>query len=116
MSDKGGTKSQHAHNKSLLYSNRPKFKENIRENIYVDKIRTDGIAFEKVDKEQLEKVLAQIRIKAKREVSKQRKIFVISFFITIVIVLSLNSYLDQKFSQYKDFREANDSEKYKPMK
>ena len=112
MSDKGGTKSQHAHNKSLLYSNRPKFKENIRENIYVDKIRTDGIAFEKVDSKQLEKVLAQIRYKAEREVLRQRKIFIISFFITIVIVLSLNSYLDQKFSEYKELHEVNDSAKY----
>ena len=73
MSDKGGTKSLHEHNRSLLYSKRPKFKENLRDNIYVDKIKTDGIVFEKVAPEQLEKALAQIRIKAKREVLRQRK-------------------------------------------
>lgn len=93
-----GPKSLHEHNKSLLYSNRPKFKEDIRDNIYVDKIRMDGVLFEKIEKDQLEKVIAQIRINAKRELLKQFKMLAISIFITILIMLFLKDYLDQSFA------------------
>ena len=98
MSIERGPKSLHEHNKSLLYSNRPKFKEDIRDNIYVDKIRTDGIAFAKIEKHQFDIVIAQIKARAKRELLKQFKILVISIFITILIMLFLKDYLDQTFA------------------
>lgn len=89
MSVERGPKSLHEHNKSLLYSNRPKFKEDIRENIHTDKIRTDGVLFEKVDKDQLEKVIAQIKTNAKRELLRQFKLLAISVFITLLIIIFL---------------------------
>lgn len=98
MSVERGPKSLHEHNKSLLYSNRPKFKEDIRDNIHVDKIRTDGVSFDKIEKDQLEKVIAQIRTKAKKELLKQFKLLAISIFITIMIMIFLKDYLDQRFS------------------
>lgn len=67
MSVERGPKSLHEHNKSLLYSNRPKFKEDIRENIHIDKIRTDGILFDQIEEDRLEKVIAQIKANAQKE-------------------------------------------------
>lgn len=98
MSVELGTKSLHEHNKSLLYSNRPKFKEDIRDNIYVDKIRTDGVLFEEIEKDKLERVIAQIKANAKRELIKDFKYLAISIFITILIMFFLEDYLDQRFS------------------
>ena len=98
MSIERGPKSLHEHNKSLLYSNRPKFKEDIRDNIHVDKVRTDGIFFEKIDKDQLEKVIAKIKANAKRELLRQFKMLAISIFITILIMIFLKDYLDQRFT------------------
>lgn len=98
MSVERGPKSLQEHNKSLLYSNRPKFKEDIRDNIHVDKIRTDGVLFEKIEKQQLERVIAQIKANAKKELVKQFKILAISIFITILIMMFLKDYLDQRFS------------------
>ena len=98
MSVKLSTKSLHEHNKSLLYSNRPKFKEDIRDNIYVDKIRTDGVLFEEIEKDKLERVIAQIKANAKRELIKDFKYLAISIFITILIMIFLKDYLDQRFS------------------
>lgn len=98
MSVERGPKSLQEHNKSLLYSNRPKFKEDIRDNIHVDKIRTDGVLFEKIEKQQLERVIAQIKANAKKELVKQFKILAISIFITILIIMFLKDYLDQRFS------------------
>lgn len=97
MSVERGPKSLHEHNKSLLYSNRPKFKEDIRDNIYVDKIRNDGIGHDKVDKNQLKKVIAEIRFNARKELLKQFKILTLSIFITILIMAFLKDYLDQRF-------------------
>ena len=97
MSVERGPKSLHEHNKSLLHSNKPKFKEDIRDNIYVDKIRNDGILFEKIEKEQLEKVLAQIKLNAKKELFRQFKMIAASVFITILIMIFLKDYLDQRF-------------------
>ncbi|MCP9198852.1 hypothetical protein MKO06_02970 [Gramella sp. GC03-9] len=98
MSVERGPKSLHEHNKSLLYSNRPKFKEDIRDTIHVDKIRTDGILFEKIEEDHLEKVIAQIKANAKRELFKQFKMLAISIFITIGIMIFLKDYLDQRFA------------------
>ncbi|MGB7785817.1 MAG: hypothetical protein WBL27_06930 [Salinimicrobium sp.] len=97
MAVERGPKSLHEHNKSLLYSNRPKFKDNLRENIYVDRIRTDGVTFEKIEKEQLEKVIAQIRRNAKKKLLREYKIFTVSIFITAFILLFLENYLEQVF-------------------
>lgn len=97
MSVERGPKSLHEHNKSLLYSNKPKFKEDIRDNIYVDEIRNDGIFFEKIEQEQLEKVLKESRLKANKELFKQAKLLVISLFITLGIMIFLKDYLDQRF-------------------
>jgi len=97
MSVERGPKSLHEHNKSLLYSNRPKFKEDIRDNIYVDKIRNDGIGQDKVDENQLKKVIAEIRFNARKELLKQLKILTLSIFITILIMAFLKDYLDQRF-------------------
>ena len=98
MSIERGPKSLHEHNKSLLYSNRPKFKEDIRDNIHVDKIRTDGVLFEKIEENQLEKVIAEIKSNAKRELLRQFKMLAISVFITILIMIFLKDYLDQRFA------------------
>ncbi|PTX43503.1 hypothetical protein C8P64_2031 [Christiangramia gaetbulicola] len=97
MSVERGPKSLHEHNKSLLYSNRPKFKEDIRDNIYVDKIRNDGIGQDKIDENQLKKVIAEIRFNARKELLKQFKILTLSIFITILIMAFLKDYLDQRF-------------------
>ena len=97
MSVDRGPKSLHEHNKSLLYSNRPKFKEDIRENIYLDKIRNDGIGFEKFEEKELEKVITQIKLNAKKELFRQYKMLSISIFITIMIMIYLKDYLDQRF-------------------
>lgn len=96
-----GPKSLHEHNKSLLYSNRPKFKEDNRDNIYVDKLRTDGVLFQRIEKDKLDKVMAQIRLNAKKELQKQFKMVVISIFITILIMIFLKDYLDQSFLHSK---------------
>lgn len=93
-----GPKSLHEHNKSLLYSNRPKFKEDIRENIYVDKVRNDGLMFEKVNEEELIKVIAQIKLNSKKKLFTELKILSLSVFITVVFLLYLQYYLDLKFS------------------
>lgn len=98
MSIERGPKSLHEHNKSLLYSNRPKFKEDIRDNIHVDKIRTDGVLFENIEKDQLERVIIQIKANAKKESLRQFKLLAISVLITIVIMIFLKDYLDQRFS------------------
>ena len=97
MSVERGPKSLQEHNKSLLYSNRPKFKEHIRENIYVDKIRKDRVMFKKVEEEALKKVMAQIKRNARREVYKQLKTLAVSIFITVIILLYLKDYLDHRF-------------------
>ena len=97
MAVERGPKSLHEHNKSLLYSNRPKFKEDIRDNIHVDKIRTDGILFEKIEKHQFEKVIAQIKTNAKREFFRQIRFMAISIFISFLIMIYLKDYLDQRF-------------------
>ncbi|WP_373058143.1 hypothetical protein [Zunongwangia sp. H14] len=98
MSVDRGVKSLHEHNKSLLYSNRPKFKEDIRENIYIDKVRNDGLNYEKIKESELKKVLAQIKMKAKREFIKELKILGISIIITLIFLFYLKSYLDQCFT------------------
>ena len=98
MSIERGPKSLHEHNKSLLYSNRPKFKEDIRDNIHIDKIRTDGVLFEKIEKHQLERVITEIKATAKKELIKQFQILAISIFITILIMIFLKDYLDQRFA------------------
>lgn len=92
-----GTKSLHEHNRSLLYSKRPKFKEDIRENIHVDKIRNDGVLFEKVDKDVLEKIIIQIKIKAKKDFFVQLKLTGISIIITAILFIYLKDCLDQRF-------------------
>ncbi|QYA26943.1 hypothetical protein G3I01_16055 [Gramella sp. MT6] len=97
MSVERGPKSLHEHNKSLLYSNRPKFKEDIRENIYLDKIRNDGIGIDRIDENQLKKVITQIRLNAKKELYRQYKMLTVSIFIAIVIMIFLKDYLDQRF-------------------
>ncbi|MDT0643452.1 hypothetical protein RM553_11475 [Zunongwangia sp. F363] len=97
MSVDRGPKSLHEHNKSLLYSNRPKFKEDLRENIYVDKIRNDGLYYKRVNENELKKVLAQIRLKARREFIKELKVLAVSIVITLIFVYYLKLYLDQCF-------------------
>ncbi len=92
-----GPKNLHEHNKSLLYSNRPKFKEDIRDNIYVDRFREDGIMFSKVTEEDLQKVLAKIRMNARKEFFRQLKMLAVSILITILILIYLKDYLDQSF-------------------
>lgn len=86
MSVERGTKSLHEHNKSLLYSNRPKFKETIRENIHVDRIRNDGVKFEKVNEIDVKKVIAQIRNNSKKGLLRELKIILISIYLTIIIL------------------------------
>ena len=98
MSVERGPKSLQEHNKSLLYSNRPKFKEDIRENIYVDKLRVDGIKFEEIETDQVNRVIAQIKLNAKREMFRQFSMLALSIIITIVIMIFLKDYLDQRFS------------------
>lgn len=97
MSVERGPKSLHEHNKSLLYSNRPKFKEHVRENIHVDRIREDRVEYEQVNQENLKRVLAQIKQNARREVFRQLKILVVSIFITAIILFYLKDYLDHQF-------------------
>lgn len=94
MAVERGPKSLHEHNKSLLYSNRPKFKEDIRDNIYVDRLREDGIMFSKVTEEELQKVLAKIRMNARKEIFRQLKMLAASIVITILILIYLKDYLD----------------------
>ena len=97
MSIERGPKSLHEHNKSLLYSNRPKFKEDIRDNIHVDRIRTDGVHFEIIDQDNLHQVLNQIRKNARREFIRQLKMLGISIFITAVFFMYIKDHLDQRF-------------------
>lgn len=97
MSVERGPKSLHGHNKSLLYSNRPKFKEHVRENIHVDRIRKDRVQYEQVDEEDLKKVLAQIKKNAQKEVYRQLKILAVSIFITAILLFYLKDYLDHQF-------------------
>ena len=78
-------RSQHNHNNSLLPSNKPKFKENIRENIYKDEIQDDGVLFDSVSEEKLNTVLESIRLKAKYETIKEIKILILSIIITLLI-------------------------------
>ena len=98
MSVERGPKSLHEHNKSLLYSNRPKFKEDLRENIHIDKIRTDGILFDQIEEDRLEKVIAQIKANAQKELYKEFKMLALSIVITILILIFLKDFLDQKFA------------------
>ncbi len=97
MSVERGPRSLHEHNKSLLYSNRPKFKEDIRDNIYVDRLRDDGIMFNKISEEELQKVLTKIRMNARKEFFRQLKMLAVSIVITIIILIYLKDYLDQSF-------------------
>lgn len=87
----------HEHNKSLLYSNKPKFKEDIRDTIYVDRIRNDGIYFEPIEDEHLNVVLSEIRQNARREFFRQLKMAGISIFLTAMFLLYLKEHLDDRF-------------------
>jgi len=78
-------RSQKDHNKSMLPSNRPKFKENIRENIYKDEIPKDGIFFENISEETLNEIIKNIRYKARCEAFKQIKLVVLSILVTLLI-------------------------------
>ena len=97
MSVERGPKSLQEHNKSLLYSNRPKFKEDLRENIHKDQVRLDGIQFHDVDHQHLETVLSEIRSNARKEIYRQLKFLVISVFITALLFLYLKDHLDNRF-------------------
>ncbi|MDR5589915.1 hypothetical protein [Christiangramia sp. SM2212] len=94
MAVERGPKSLHEHNKSLLYSNRPKFKEDIRDNIYVDKPRNDGLGLMEISEEDLELLLTAIRHKARTELNRQFKMMLASIGITIIILIYLKEYLD----------------------
>lgn len=97
MAVERGPKSLHEHNKSLLYSNRPKFKEDIRENIYLDKIRTDGVKFLEIEEIQVRKVIAEIKSNARKELIREFKMLLASIAITLVILFYLKEYLDHVF-------------------
>lgn len=97
MSIERGPKSLQEHNKSLLYSNRPKFKEDLRENIHKDQVRLDGIQFHDVHHQHLENVLTDIRNNARKEIYRQLKYLVISVFITALLFLYLKDHLDNRF-------------------
>ncbi|SDS28896.1 hypothetical protein [Gramella sp. MAR_2010_147] len=86
MSSRNEIKSQQNHNKSLLHSNKPKFKENIRENIYRDELRQDGIFSDKIPGDILEEIIEKIRIKARNEVMRQFKLLIISIIITLLMI------------------------------
>ena len=86
MSSRNEIKSQQNHNKSLLHSNKPKFKENLRENIYKDEIPEDGLLFETLPEETIEQVIEKIRAKARLENLKDLKLLVISVLITLFLI------------------------------
>ena len=83
----GKTRSQHDHNKSMLHSNKPKFKENIRENIYKDEMPEDGVLFNKIPEDRFIQVIDSIRSNARSENIKQFKLLIISIIITLIIIL-----------------------------
>lgn len=98
MSVERGPKSLHEHNKSLLYSQKPKFKEDLRDPINSDRIRLDGVKFRNYSSEELELVLAEIKLNATRDLRQQYKLMVVSMIISVLIMLFLKYKLDQRFS------------------
>lgn len=86
MSSRNEIKSQQNHNKSLLHSNKPKFKENLRENIYKDEFPEDGLLFETLPEETIEQVIKKIRYKARMEQLKDFKLLIISILITLFLI------------------------------
>jgi len=86
MSSRNEIKSQQNHNKSLLHSNKPKFKENLRENIYKDEIPEDGLLFETLPEETIDQVIKKIRAKARLENLKDLKLLIISVLITLFLI------------------------------
>jgi len=86
MSKRVEITSQQNHNKSLLYSNKPKFKEDLRENIYKDEMPLDGILFEKIPEKNFQEVIEKIRYRARLENIKDLKLLVISILITLLII------------------------------
>jgi len=79
-------KSQHNHNKSLLHSNKPKFKENTRKNIYTDEIPRDGILFNEIPEQNFTEIIKNIRANARLENLRQLKLLVISIILTLLIL------------------------------
>ena len=98
MSVERGPKSLHEHNRSLLYSQKPKFKEDLRDPINSDRIRLDGVKFRNYSSEELEQILAEIKLNAARDLQHQYKLMVISSIISLLIMLFLKYKLDQRFS------------------
>lgn len=92
-----GTKSLHEHNNSLLSSKRPKFRESNREIIHVDGIKEDAVLFVEIEEEVFKKVMAQIRMNAKKEFYKDLNILGVSIIITTIILIYLIDYLNQLF-------------------
>ncbi|MCB7482126.1 hypothetical protein [Christiangramia sediminis] len=86
MSKRVEITSQQNHNKSLLYSNKPKFKEDLRENIHKDEMPLDGILFEKIPEKKFNEVIEKIRYKARLENIKDLKLLVISILLTLFII------------------------------
>lgn len=86
MSKRVEIKSQQNHNKSLLHSNKPKFKEDLRENIYKDEMPLDGILFDKIPEKNFNEVIEKIRYKARLENLKDLKLLVISILITLLLI------------------------------
>lgn len=86
MSKRVEIKSQQNHNISLLHSNKPKFKEDLRENIYKDEMPLDGILFDKIPEKNFNEVIEKIRYKARLENLKDLKLLVISILITLLLI------------------------------
>lgn len=98
MSVERGPKSLHEHNRSLLHSQKPKFKEDLRDPINSDRLRIDGVKFSNHTPEELEQVLADIKLNAARELQQQYKLMSLSMIISVLIMLFLKYKLDQRFS------------------
>ena len=99
MSSRNEIKSQQNHNKSLLHSNKPKFKENLRENIYKDEIPEDGLLFETLPDETIEQVIIKIRSKARIENLKDLKLLIISVLITLFLIFLFVNKVEEELNK-----------------
>ncbi|WP_300439604.1 hypothetical protein [Christiangramia sp.] len=86
MPNRNEIRSQQDHNKSLLRSNKPRFKENIRENIYKDEIPEDGLLFDRIPEKSVEQVIKKIRSNARLETIKDFKLLIISILIILFLI------------------------------
>jgi hypothetical protein len=80
-------------NRSLKPSHRNKFKDQLRDSIYVEDTDPERLYFPEVSEEELHRIKLQIRYEALRQRKKERVAYGIAIFVVLLILTFILLYI-----------------------